>query len=101
MSLLATFRRCVAGSDRRLRNMARVMHRAGLDSEVFAWRREGRDLAEAVRVCRICPSLGRCDEWLSAPATKGRGIPPFCPNADRFLRAQPASDVSRNSPARP
>lgn len=88
MHLLSRFKRHAAVADQRVRNMGQLMRRIGLDFETFSWRREGRDMSEAVRICRVCPSVEPCNQWLRGTAGGADGIPQFCPNATRFARAK-------------
>lgn len=88
MSVLARFRRSVSAADQRIGNMAQIMRRIGLDLEAFCWRREGRDIGEAVRACRLCLSVARCTRWLRESSGCTQGVPGFCPNAQRFERAK-------------
>lgn len=88
MRFLSRFRRHIAVADQRVGNMGRLLRRIGLDLETFSWRREGRDMSEAVRICRVCPSVERCNRWLRGTSDDTDGIPEFCPNAKRFARAK-------------
>lgn len=95
MSFLAGFGRRIEVADQRLRNMGQLMRRIGLDLESFSWRREGRDMTEAVRVCRICPSVERCTQWLRESSGGADGVPNFCSNRRRFSKAKADAHLRR------
>jgi len=86
MSLCERYSRYMAERDRRIQNMSRVMAAAGTHVEEFALRRDGRDLIEAIRVCRTCRAADECSDWLRSASGSADGIS-FCPNIARFRSA--------------
>jgi Family of unknown function (DUF6455) len=77
----------------KVRQMAAMQERVGVDPADAARIRGGAALAAAWRRCLACRNGKDCATWLKAPASANQQPPPFCPNA-AFLAeasARPAS----------
>jgi hypothetical protein len=70
--------------DRYSANIGEIMERLGIDAETAIEEEFGRNLASVIRACQLCPSGGRCSEWLARAPVAVHQAPAFCPYAERL-----------------
>ena len=73
-------------SELRLRNMAAMMNKLGLDAVTLA--RSPAGFTSALSACQSCVADEVCHDWLARAPKSLAQAPVFCPNARIFAQAR-------------
>jgi hypothetical protein len=78
-------------SERRLRNMAEMMNKLGMDTAALA--RSPVGFTSAVSACQSCFAEEVCHDWLARASKPLAQAPEFCPNAKLFAQVRSTQRV--------